>query len=83
MDCAVCRIRSAVSFCGECKVLLCEVCRQTCSHCGKTVCPEDLYKIKGGKRTLCATCLKRYMKYKAHQQKKREAAYEKKHGKGG
>lgn len=72
MDCAICKFRSAVGFCGECKALLCEVCQQTCSHCGKNVCPEDLFKIKEGKHAFCATCLKRYMKHKAHRQAKRE-----------
>jgi hypothetical protein len=72
MECAICQLRSSVGYCAECKALLCEVCNETCSHCGAVVCPECLVETSSG-RELCKTCMAKYQKRKAHRAAEREA----------
>ncbi len=64
MDCGVCQLRSAVGYCAECKKLLCEVCQESCSHCGKIVCPTNAHSTRSGRR-LCTTCMERYKRHQA------------------
>ena len=55
MECSVCELRSGVSSCVRCHVLLCEECGIACDHCSSSVCPEHSYTTRKG-RTLCVSC---------------------------
>ncbi len=55
MECTVCRVRSSVGFCPECKTLLCEVCGALCARCGQLACKGHLQRTDEG--LLCRACI--------------------------
>lgn len=65
MECMVCKIRSAMNSCAECRTLLCEECGAACDECGKRVCPTHVHESRSG-RVLCVGCYKVYTDRRRH-----------------
>ncbi|MBX3180720.1 MAG: hypothetical protein KF886_25515 [Candidatus Hydrogenedentes bacterium] len=49
-------MRSAVGYCHECEILLCEVCGNECDRCHKTVCRSHIQRTSSG-RNICVSCV--------------------------
>lgn len=73
MECHICEVRSSVSYCVECKGLLCETCGVPCDQCGKASCPEHVHETRGG-RALCSVC---YAERRAKRDQAKAAAHHK------
>lgn len=71
MDCAVCNVRSSITYCNECQTLLCEECGAICDECRKRMCPIHTHETKHG-RTLCLNCFTAYTEHR----RRREAETE-------
>ena len=56
MECGDCGVRSSVSYCDECELLLCEVCGNVCERCHKVVCRSHIQRTSSG-RNVCVSCV--------------------------